>query len=288
MSDRRTTPANGGVAARHLEGVVSAARYVDGEAKAIAATAAFLRASPAGKPDRQVLLGESVLHYDTRDGWAFVQAAKDDYVGWVEVAALAKPHRPTHRVALRHTLAFAAPDVKSDMLFRPPFGARLQVTGTEGIWSKVIVPGQPQVFVRGDHLRPIDTVEDDPVEVARLFLGTPYLWAGNTGDGLDCSGLVQASLLACGVACPGDSYLIENAVGDPLPDGAVLQRGDLIFWKGHVALAMDADRIIHATAAPLAVVIENTATAIKRIETAGDGLPTSRKRIARLKSHGSV
>ncbi|NKB26305.1 MAG: NLP/P60 hydrolase [Rhodobacteraceae bacterium] len=281
MSDRRITPANGRVAARHLSGIIAADQYVDGQPKSVTAMAAFLRATPDGKPDRQVLLGEAVTLFETRNVWGFVQAQKDGYVGWTEVANLRDPITPTHRVAMRHTLAFAQPDMKSAMLFRPPFGARLAVTGTDGIWSMIQIPGQPAAWVRTDHLRPAESVEGDPVAVAKLFLGTPYLWAGNTGDGLDCSGLVQASLLACGIPCPGDSDLIEAAVGDPLPEGATLARGDLIIWKGHVALAMDGERIIHATSAPLEVVVENTAAAIKRIKAAGDGLPTSRKRITR-------
>ena len=288
MSDRRITAANGRVAAAHLKGKVAAKLYVEGTPLVIGACAGFLRATPGGVADRQVVLGEAVQKYDEQDGWAFVQADKDGYVGWIEVAHLNAPHRPSHRVALRHTLAFEKPDIKSALLFRPPFGAPLEVTGAKGIWSQIATPGQPVAWVRRDHLRPVTSVEDDPVAVAEVFLGTPYLWAGNTGDGLDCSGLVQIALLACGIDCPGDSDLIEAAVGDRLDEGATLQRGDLVFWKGHVALAMDASRIIHASAGPLATVIEDTAAAIKRIEAAGDGLPTSRRRIAGLRLRGSA
>jgi cell wall-associated NlpC family hydrolase len=128
------------------------------------------------------------------------------------------------------------------------------------------------------HLRPLDTPETDPVAVLKRFIGTPYVWAGNTGFGIDCSGLVQAALLACGQPCPGDSDLQEQALGRPLAAGEPLERGDLIFWKGHVAMAVDEATLIHANAHAMAVAYEGAATAIARIEAQGGGQTTSRRR----------
>ena len=56
--------------------------------------------------------------------------------------------------------------------------------------------------------------------------------------GLDCSGLVQVALNACGIACPRDSDMQERALGTPV-DIAQARRGDLVFWKGHVAIVRD-------------------------------------------------
>lgn len=284
--DRRLTPCNGRVAARYLEGVVDAERFVDGTPMVVATFAAALRAAPGGAMDRQVLLGEAVQVYETREGWSFVQAQKDGYVGWMQTDALAAPHDPTHRVTLRHTLAFAAPDIKSPLIARAPFGALLKVQGRDGAWHRVSLPDGASAFVRHHHLVPIDCHAADPVAEAEKFLGTPYLWAGNTGDGLDCSGLVQAALLACGIASPGDSDLMEAELGEQLPPDAALQRGDLAFWKGHVAMVRDEENLIHASAAQLAVVIEGIDAAIERIAAAGEGLPTLRRRIATLTQRG--
>jgi cell wall-associated NlpC family hydrolase len=120
---------------------------------------------------------------------------------------------------------------------------------------------------------------EDPAGVAELFLGAPYLWGGNGSDGLDCSGLVQAALLACGVPCPGDSDQQEERVGRPLAEGEPLRRGDLVFWKGHVAMALDAARLIHANAGAMAVAVEALDRAVVRIGAQGDGCPTSRRRL---------
>ncbi len=159
---------------------------------------------------------------------------------------------------------------------RLPFGAGVTAGERRGGW---LATGDGWLFAR--HLRPAGAPMDDPVAVAELFFGTPYLWGGNTGDGIDCSGLVQAACLACGIACPGDSDLQESALGAPLADDAPLRRGDLLFWKGHVAWVADAGRILHANAFQMAVAYEAIPAAIARIEAQGDGPVTARRRLSR-------
>jgi len=167
-------------------------------------------------------------------------------------------------------------------LFPLSFGARLRVARTEGAWAKLAIQTQPdtawfrEAWVPAAHLAPVDTLEPDPVAVAEKFLGTPYVWGGNTAFGIDCSGLVQAALLACGIECPGDADLQmalgEEATGAP-------RRGDLMFWKGHVALVVDADTLIHANAGHMAVACEGIEAATARIAAQGDGPVTAHRRL---------
>ena len=127
------------------------------------------------------------------------------------------------------------------------------------------------------HLAPIKARQPDFVAVAEEFLHAPYLWGGKTSLGIDCSGLVQVALQAAGIACPRDSDMQELALGK-LSSLAELRRGDLVFWKGHVAIARDAETLLHANAHHMAVAIEAAADAIARIKAAGSDV-TSVKRL---------
>ena len=125
-------------------------------------------------------------------------------------------------------------------------------------------------------------METDFVAVAERFVGTPYLWGGKSSLGVDCSGLVQLALGACGISCPRDTDMQERALGTALSNAHAfdqLRRGDLLFWKGHVAIVRDEATVVHANAHHMAVEIEPTAEAIVRIRGSGSEV-TSVRRLA--------
>jgi cell wall-associated NlpC family hydrolase len=177
-------------------------------------------------------------------------------------------------VSARQSHLYPEEGMKVPPFCRLPFGARLQVIGLEGRWALT-----PRGLVHRSHIRKLEEHETDPVEVAERFLGTPYLWAGNTGDGIDCSGLVQAAFLACGIDCPGDSDLQAARLGAEVAPDAPVRRGDLFFWKGHVAMARDPETLIHANAYRMAVTHEPLEQAVDRIAAQGDGPVTLRRRV---------
>lgn len=275
--DPRITPARPDLAARHLQGKVEAARFVDGTPREVVADIAPLRQAP-GPGDTQVteaLRGERVTIYEERNGWGWGQLDADKYVGWMPLAALTVPGlSPTHRVASLSTLAFPGPSIKLPPAARLPLGARLTITGETDTFA--ITQSGWHVPLR--HLALLDRGETDFVAVAEQFLAAPYLWGGKTAAGLDCSGLVQISLDACGIGAPRDSDMQERALGKRLPTNSPLKRGDLLFWKGHVAIARDADTMVHANAYHMNVAIERIADGIERIAASGSAL-TSIKRL---------
>ena len=272
--DRRLTPFSGRIALAALRGEIAAEAFTEGEAAAIATPLADLLTQPGGARDRQLLMGDAVTVIDRRDGHAFVQAEKDGYCGWLAEAALGPPITPSHWVAARASHLYIAPKVQAPDIAALPFGARLTVTATSGSFAQVTGG-----FVPLAHLRAMGDRPTDPVGVAESFLGAPYLWGGNSAAGLDCSGLVQSAFLACGLPCPGDSDL-QQSVGQPLPKSAPHRRGDLIFWKGHVALVSDPQTLIHANGHSMTVTYEPITACIQRIESQGGGPVTARRRPA--------
>jgi cell wall-associated NlpC family hydrolase len=270
--DPRLTPARADLAAKYLEGKVTAARFVEGRVMEVVEPQAPLRREPRSDAplETEALKGERVTVYEVNDeGWSWGQLDADDYVGWLPSNALAAAARPpTHKVAALRTLVFPGPSIKMPPLEALPLGARLAITGIE---DRLAVT-QSGAYVPAAHLKAIGDNESDFVAVAERFLGTPYLWGGKTSLGLDCSGLVQVALAACGRACPRDSDMQEAALGVPLILDAThsnLRRGDMMFWKGHVAIVRDRDTLIHANAFHMAVAIEPIAAAVARIDAAG-------------------
>ncbi len=272
--DRRVTPFNGRVAAERLRGQVQAERFCKGGPRQLSVPVADLLRAPHGPRERQLLMGEGITLYDTRDGWAFVEAARDGFCGYLREAQLEERATPTHWVHAPASHLYAEADFKRPERACLSFGAQLRVTRQVGRFVEC-----KDGFVPAIHVAPLSQRMDDPVGVAALFLGTPYLWGGNSRAGIDCSGLVQGALLACGHACPGDSDLQEKQLGVEVAfDPATLRQGDLLFWKGHVAWAMGDGRILHANAHHMAVTYEDLDAALRRIADAGDGNVTSVRR----------
>jgi len=263
MTDRRVTP--------------DPALVKLNEAGSIGLPVVDLLRSIDGPRERQLLFGDDINILNRMDDHALVCAAKDGYCGWVMSKAIAAPCTPSHRVAARSTHAYAAADFKSPDTALLSYGSRLTALSQHGRFVKTALG-----FIPAQHLQPCDTIAVDPAEVAALFLGTPYLWGGNSSMGIDCSGLVQVACLACGLACPGDSDQQEHVMGISLEDDMPLRRNDLVFWKGHVAIVTDDSTLIHANAHDMAVAYEPIVQAIQRIEAQGDGLPTTRKRLSVL------
>jgi cell wall-associated NlpC family hydrolase len=233
--------------------------------------------SPDASLDTEALRGERVAVTEiTDEGWAHGRLESDGYVGFLPASALARPGpAPTHRVTALRALAFPGPSIRLPPVGALPLGARIAVARSEGPFA-VTASGS---YLPARHLAPIGVDETDFVAVAERFLNAPYLWGGKTSLGLDCSGLVQISLAACGIACPRDTVGQEPAFARSSSPSGKLQRGDLIFWEGHVAIVRDEATLIHANAFHMSVAIEPIAEAVERIRAA-DGEVTSVRRPA--------
>lgn len=234
----------------------------------------WLRPAPDAPPDRQVLVGDPFEAERSMDGWVFGRALKDGYPGCVLEAALGPAITPTHWVNVRTAWAYAAPDIRSKPVVDLHLTARLEAVDGDDRWLEVR-HGTGTCFVPAIQCKAWDDWARDPVAVARQFLGTPYVWAGNTGFGLDCSGLVQVVWHACGWACAADSQ-DQAAMDGDRPD--MIAGGDLMFWKDHVAIESGDGTLIHANAHHMMVTEEPRHAVMQRIAATDTGPVTARLR----------
>lgn len=274
MSDPRITPTNGRVAHVSLQGQVEAERFVEGRRMMVTQPMANITDEPRGKRVSQLLFGEVFHVLETHDGFAFGQAERDGQVGYVLAGAMVSPEEPTHWVTAPATHLYPRADIKAPPEVAVFFGSPVRVVAEQPDFLRI----HTGHFIPRPHLQPIRARFGDPVGVADLFLGSPYLWGGCSRWGLDCSGLVQIALLACGMDCPRDSDQ-QRALGRELHHGEPFLRGDLVFWKGHVGFMANERVLLHANAHHMAVAYEPLKDAAARIEASGYGPILARRRI---------
>jgi cell wall-associated NlpC family hydrolase len=269
------------LAAASLRGKVEAARFAEGEAVMVTAAVVPVRKLPEPSASRltEALSGERATVYDRANGWAWVQLEADGYVGYVPEASLGAPVRPTHRIAAPKTFIYPEPNLKAITDRALYLTSAVVVEAVETGYGRLASGG----YVHLAHLKPAgEPLAADPAAMAELYAGVPYLWGGKSHEGLDCSGLVQLALNACGITCLRDSDMQEAAAGEALAgvEPLGLRRNDLLFWKGHAGLMLDSERLIHANGFHMRVAVEPVAETIARI--ASQYGPVTRIRRPRL------
>lgn len=277
--DPRITPVRGDIAAAYLKGKVAAKRYVDGAGQVVVRGRTALRKAPAEDSglETELLYGQSFTVYDHGRRFLWGQAKDDLCVGYVEADALkAGEIAADHKVTALATPLLPEPDAKRAALDMLPLNARVRVLERANGFARI----EPSGFVFEPHLAPLSFRAQDWVGVAERLSGAPYVWGGKTVAGLDCSGLVQVALESIGRQLPRDTDLQETAIAqriEPAPDFSNLQRGDLVFWDGHVGIMLGHEMLLHATSAFMQVASEPLRDAVRRIEPIGGPITSVRR-----------
>ncbi len=272
--DPRVTPANETVACSTLKGKIKHANFVEAKNYQVNVPFVDLLGSPDGKRNRQLIYGSKVKYFSAAKGWAFIQNTYDNYVGYVPESTIASETQKTHIVTAPLAHVFMEPNIKSKNIEILPLAARVsgEMIGNGFLETEL-------GWISVSQLKRKTELSKDPVEVSKLLQNAPYLWGGNTTLGIDCSGLIQISLLLCGIDCPGDSDQQMNTLGQNIDIGSPRKKGDIIFWKGHVAWALNERQILHANAYHMATVIEEANEAIERIKKQDNNSVIAHKRL---------
>ncbi len=277
--DPRTTPIRGDLADISLAGQFFAPHYVEPQMQRVCAGGTMLRkaASRDSEAVSQLLPGEVFALLDSTGEWGWGYGLHDGYCGYALLADLVlHAAEPTHIVHVRSALVFAEPSIKTQMIATLPMGAQVAVDATSECGKFLAVAGG---WMSVRHAVPLEQRDCDPVDRALQLVGAPYLWGGRGGDALDCSGLVQLVLGLAGVAAPRDSDQQMADLGRALAEDEPLQRGDLVFFPGHVGIMMDADTLVHANATWMQTVAEPLADVIARFPETTPQPVLARKRI---------
>lgn len=257
-----------------LQGRVTAERFVAGWRAQIGRAVIPMRSQPAATAGivNEALYGERLTVFEITQGFAWVQLERDGYVGYVPADTLHLDIvEPTHRVQAIGTFVYPAADIKTPPVMHLSLGSEIVVTGGDETFLRLASGG----FVVARHVAPRDKFARDFVVLAERLIGVPYLWGGRTRIGVDCSGLVQLALEAGGQTCPRDSDMQQAALGTAVPvpvDFDGLERGDLVFWKGHAGIMVDGALLIHANAHHMAVAVEPLVNAAQRIAKSGGAI----------------
>lgn len=273
--DPRVHAARGDLADMALAGVLFSAHYARAVPMTCVARGSRVLTSPAhdAMAASELLRGEIFHVLDVTTNWTWGFCGHDGYVGYVRREALDHVETPTWRVVARGAPVFSAPDIKSWITVHWPMGALFDGE----LQGDFIACAEGFIHVR--HVRPITERQSDWASVAQLYIGQPYVWGGRGHHGVDCSGLVQVALDACGIATPRDSDMQRESIGNPIAEDAPLRRGDFIFFPGHVGIMADETHLLHANAHWMTTMIEPLADVIGRAAPEHERPVIARRRI---------
>ena len=209
--------------------------------------------------DTQLLYGDIFKVIKKHNGWRKIRIKEDGYVGYVKSGKFSEPIKPNFKVCVLKARLFGGPSSKKKLKKFLPYNSRVKIIGKNGKFGKF-----GKYWIKTSDLKKINFKYRNIFKNVKLFKNTKYLWGGKSYKGIDCSALVQVSFNHNNRYCPRDSKDQEKYFKKKIKLKNI-RKNDMIFWKGHVAIALSKNNLIHAYGPMKKVVIMNIKKTIERI-----------------------
>lgn len=216
--------------------------------------------------ETECLYGEAIKIIKFKNKFVYCECIIDNYKGWILFSDTENFRNKTHKVITLRSFVQKYPDIKSNVILELPFGSQISAKSFVNNWVEIIIQDNILGFIPLKHIIKIEKNIDDWIEIAEQFINTPYKWGGRNSKGIDCSALVQLSLQSAGIFFPRDSKDQVKMNWKNINDISMLNRGMLVFWKGHVGVMIDHKNLLHANASSMSVKIEDIGVVMKRHE----------------------
>lgn len=210
--------------------------------------------------ETEALYGEKIKILKTYNDWYYGELNTDGYKGWIKKNDLTHVNKVNFRISVSLSIINKEPNHKSRVITYLPMGAHLYAINYNIKWHKVILNlNKKKVFgfIPTTNISKIGTINKDWVNCSKSFLSCPYKWGGRTYLGLDCSALLQLSLQIAGIILPRNSGDQINTKYMTYVKDRILNKGDIIFWPGHVGIMVSTKKMIHSNASTGNTVIQS-------------------------------
>ncbi len=207
----------------------------------------------------QMIYGDSFKILEKKNRWFRIKTFEDNYKGFIKVKKFFKFIKATHKVFNLYSKIYKHPS-KKQKVSELSFGSKVKITQINGRYGKI-----HNGWISLNDIKPIKYKEKDIFKRINIFANTKYKWGGKTFKGIDCSALVQVFFNFNNKYLPRDTgdqikYLKKNI------SIKRIKKNDILFWKGHVAVAISKKNLIHAYGPRKKVIFGDTIKTIDLIK----------------------
>ena len=207
----------------------------------------------------QLLYGDSFKKLDQKGSWLKIKNDSDYYKGYIKNKKFSLIYKSTHKVCVLHSNLYLSPNQKNKINKKLSFGSKIKITDQKGKFFKF-----DKFWIQKKDLKKINFKTKNYFKDINKFINVKYKWGGKHFTGVDCSGLIQLFLNFNNKFCPRDTKDQIKYFKKKVKINNI-RKNDLIFWKGHVALAISKNKLIHAYGPLKKVVIMPIKKTISRI-----------------------